>query len=205
MSDNDLEELQVFPTPFLPPSSQTDQPSSPLRTEDEFELPTPHVHVFVSKKTRAMVAHNTEEGEGQEAMVEVVLLVEVVMQLVEMVTMALLTTMASKEGEGLEAPTNKADLQVDTVIEAGKVVVGIMVEELDDDNNGNRPEYRDHHRFRLHNVGQRPIASNEPERFSLGAMNQRCVHSGALYFVGEVFNCCMGVNVTIPALPPLPN
>ena len=34
---------------------------------------------------------------------------------------------------------------------------------------------------------------------------QRCVHSGALYFVGEVFNCCMGVNVTIPALPPLPN
>lgn len=84
-------------------------------------------------------------------MVEVVLLVEVVMHLVEMVTMTL-TTMASKEGEGLEAPTDKADLQVDTVIEAGEMVVGIMVEELDDDDNGNRPEYRDHHRFRLHNV-----------------------------------------------------
>ena len=129
-------------------------------------------------------------------MVEVVLLVEVVMHLVEMVTMTL-TTMASKEGEGLEAPTDKADLQVDTVIEAGEMVVGIMVEELDDDDNGNRPEYRDHHK--------RPIASNEPERFSLGDIDQRCVHSGALYFVGEVFNCCMGVNVTIPALPPLPN
>lgn len=62
-----------------------------------------------------MVFHNTEEGKGQEAMVEVVLLVEVVMHLVEMVTMTL-TTMASKEGEGLEAPTDKADLQVDTMI-----------------------------------------------------------------------------------------
>ena len=39
MSDNDLEELQAFPTPFLPRTSQTDQPSSPLRREDEFELP----------------------------------------------------------------------------------------------------------------------------------------------------------------------
>ena len=39
MSDNDLEELQTFPTPFPPRSSQTDQPSSPLRREDEFELP----------------------------------------------------------------------------------------------------------------------------------------------------------------------
>ena len=27
----------------------------------------------------------------------------------------------------------------------------------------------------------------------------------ALYFVGEDFNCCMGANVNISALPPLPN
>ena len=38
MFDNDLEEIRAFPTPFLSPSSQTDQPSSPLCREDEFEL-----------------------------------------------------------------------------------------------------------------------------------------------------------------------
>ena len=74
-----------------------------------------------------------------------------------------------------------------------------------DENNDNRPEYRDQRRFRPNNIGRRPIAVNEPERFSLGAMDQRCLHCGALYFVGEDFNCCMGGNVTIPALPPLPN
>ena len=43
--------------------------------------------------------------------------------------MMLATTMASKEEEGLEVLADEADLQVDTVVEAGKVVVGIMVEE----------------------------------------------------------------------------
>ena len=74
-----------------------------------------------------------------------------------------------------------------------------------DDNNDNKLEYRDWRRFRLHNEGRRRIAVNEPERFSLGGMDQRCVHCGALCFVGEEFSCCMGGNVTIPALPPLPN
>ena len=36
-------------------------------------------------------------------------------------------------------------------------------------------------------------------------MDQRCAHCGALYFVGEDFISCMGENVSIPALPPLPN
>ena len=36
-------------------------------------------------------------------------------------------------------------------------------------------------------------------------MDQRCLQCGALYLVGEDFNCCMGGNVTIHALPPLPN
>ena len=63
----------------------------------------------------------------------------------------------------------------------------------------------DWHRFKLHNIGHRPIAANEPERFSLGAMDQRCVHCGALYFLGEDFNCCMSGNVSILALPPLPS
>ena len=54
-----------------------------------------------------------------------------------------------------------------------------------DEKNDNRPEYRDQHRFRLHNVDRRPIAVNEPERFSLGSVDQRCLHCGALYFVGE--------------------
>ena len=57
----------------------------------------------------------------------------------------------------------------------------------------------------LHNVGRRAIAANEPQRFSLGAMDQRCMHCSAMYFVGEDFNCCMGGNVSIPTLPPLPN
>ena len=36
-------------------------------------------------------------------------------------------------------------------------------------------------------------------------MDQRCAHCGALYFVGEDIISCMGGNVSIPALPPLPN
>ena len=36
-------------------------------------------------------------------------------------------------------------------------------------------------------------------------MDQRCVHCGALYFLGEDFNCCMSGNVSILALPPLPS
>ena len=81
-----------------------------------------------------VVVHNTEEGEGQEAVVEVVQQVEeALMQLVEMVevmvTMMLATTMTSKEGEGLEFLANEADLQVDIVAEAGEVLLGIMVEQ----------------------------------------------------------------------------
>ena len=38
--DNDLQDSEDFPTPFLPPSSHTDEASSPLHREDEFELPT---------------------------------------------------------------------------------------------------------------------------------------------------------------------
>ena len=38
--DSDLEDSDVFPTPFLPPSSQTDQPSSPSHREDELDPPT---------------------------------------------------------------------------------------------------------------------------------------------------------------------
>ena len=53
------------------------------------------------------------------------------------------------------------------------------------DNNDYRPEYRDWRKFRLHNVSWRPIAANELDRFSLGAMDQRCVHCGALYFIEE--------------------
>ena len=92
------------------------------------------MHVFVPEKTLAVVVHNTEEGEGQEAVVGVVWQVEeVIMQLVEMievmVTMMLATTMASKEGEGLEVLANEADLQVDIVVEADEVLVGITVEE----------------------------------------------------------------------------
>ena len=92
------------------------------------------MHVFVPEKTLTVVVHNTEEGEGQEAVVGVVWQVEeVIMQLVEMmevmVTMMLATTMASKEAEGLEVLANEANLQVDIVVEADEVLVGITVEE----------------------------------------------------------------------------
>ena len=92
------------------------------------------MHVLVSEKTLVVVAHNTEQGEGQEAVVEVVWQVEeVLMQLVEMVevmgTMMLETTTASKEGEGLQVLAEEADLQVDVGVEAGEVVVEMMVEE----------------------------------------------------------------------------
>ena len=55
------------------------------------------------------------------------------MQLVEMVevmvTMMLATAMATKEGGELEVLADKAGLQVDIVVAAGEVVVGIIVEE----------------------------------------------------------------------------
>ena len=91
--------------------------------------------MFVPEKTLAVVVHNTEEGKDQEAMVEVVWQVEeVLMQLVGMVevmvTMMLVTTMASKEGQGLEVLADEVDLQADITVETGKVVVGIMVEEV---------------------------------------------------------------------------
>ena len=91
--------------------------------------------MLVPEKTQAVVVYNTGEGEGQEAVVEVVLQVEeVVMQLVvmvmEMVIMMVPTTMASKEEEGLEVLTDAADLQVDAVVETGEVVVVIRVEEV---------------------------------------------------------------------------
>ena len=94
-----------------------------------------HVYVFLSEKTQVVVAHNTEEGEDQEAEVEVVLLVDdKVMQLAEMVeemvTRMLLTTMASKDGEGIEVLTDETDLQVNAMVEAGEVVVVIMMEEV---------------------------------------------------------------------------
>ena len=47
-----------------------------------------------------------------------------------MVTMMLVTTMASEEGKGLEVLAENADLQVYVVVEAGKMVVKIMVEEV---------------------------------------------------------------------------
>ena len=47
-----------------------------------------------------------------------------------MVTMMLATTMASKEGEELEVLADEADLQVDAMVEAGEVVVAIMVKEV---------------------------------------------------------------------------
>ena len=52
------------------------------------------------------------------------------MQLVQvMVKMMLLITMASKVGDGLEVSPDQVELQVDVVVEVGKVVVGTMVEE----------------------------------------------------------------------------
>ena len=52
------------------------------------------------------------------------------MQLVQvMVKMMLLIAMASKVGEGLEVLPDQVELQVDVVVEVGKVVVGTMVEE----------------------------------------------------------------------------
>lgn len=57
------------------------------------------------------------------------------MQLVGMVevtvTTMLVTTMANKEEEGLEVLEDHVDLQVDVVVEAGEVVVGIMLEEVE--------------------------------------------------------------------------
>lgn len=124
---DDVQDSEAFPTSFLPPSSQRDQPSSPLHKEDKFELP-------VTSCARACGRENPgcgclEEREDQEAMVE-----EVAMGLVEMlevmVTMMLVTTMASEEGKGLEVLAENADLQVYVVVEAGKMVVEIMVEEV---------------------------------------------------------------------------
>ena len=55
---------------------------------------------------------------------------EVVMQLVQvMVKMMLLITMASKVGEGLGVLPDQVELQVDAMLDVGKVVVGTMVEE----------------------------------------------------------------------------
>ena len=55
------------------------------------------------------------------------------MQLVEMVEgmvkMVLATTTANKEGGVLQDLAEEADLQVDVVVEAGEVMVGIMVKE----------------------------------------------------------------------------
>ena len=67
-----LEDSEVVATPFPLCSSHTDQPSSPLYSENEFELPTCSCVYVVPKKTLAMVMDSTEEGEGQEAVVEVV-------------------------------------------------------------------------------------------------------------------------------------
>lgn len=57
------------------------------------------------------------------------------MQLVGMVevtvTTMLVTTMDNKEEEGLEVLEDHVDLQVDVVVEAGEVVVGIMLEEVE--------------------------------------------------------------------------
>ena len=58
MSDNDLEKLQAFPTPLFPRSSQTDQPSPPLRREDEFELQ-------MSSSARACARENPGRGRLQ--------------------------------------------------------------------------------------------------------------------------------------------
>ena len=61
--------------------------------------------MFVSEKTLAVVVHNTEDEEGQEAVVEVVLQAEeVVMQLVEMVEV-MVTMMLDREGLGTSPPT----------------------------------------------------------------------------------------------------
>ena len=214
MSDNDLEELQAFPTPFFPPSSQTDQPSSPLCREDEFELPTSSCARVCARENPgrgrpqhrgrgrprgrgaggiagrggANAAGGDGGGDGNNDVGN---------------------NNGQQRGRGARGPRRPrrppGRRRGRGRRGGGGNNAGGGGGGPPDDNNDNRPEYRDRRRFRLHNVGRRPIAANEPERFSLGAMNQRCIHCGALYFVGEVFNCCMGGNVTVPALPPLPN
>ena len=127
---DDVEDSEVFATPFLPPSSHTYQISSPLDREDEFELPT-------SSRARVCVRENPGRGRprhrgkgrtrgrgrddvaGRGGANEMVKMVEVI------VTMMLLTT-TSKDGEGLEVPAD----QVDVVVQTGEVVVGIIGEEV---------------------------------------------------------------------------
>lgn len=127
---DDVENSEVFATPFLPPSSHTYQTSSPLDREDEFELPT-------SSRARICVRENPgrdrprhrgkgrTRGRGRGDVAgrgganEMVEMVEVI------VTMMLLTT-TSKDGEGLEVPAD----QVDVVVQTGEVVVGIIGEEV---------------------------------------------------------------------------
>ena len=127
---DDVEDSEVFATPFLPPSSHTYQISSPLDREDEFELP-------MSSRARVCVRENPGRGRprhrgkgrtrgrgrgdvaGRGGANEMVEMVEVI------VTMMLLTT-TSKDGEGLEVPAD----QVDVVVQTGEVVVGIIGEEV---------------------------------------------------------------------------
>ena len=209
MSANDLEELQAFPTPFRPLSSQIDQPSSLSRREDEFELPTSSCARVCARENpgRGRPQHRGRgrpRGRGRGGMAgrgganaaggdgggdgnnDV-------------------GNNGQQRGRGARGPRRPGRRRGRGRRGGGGNNAGGGGGGPPDDNNDNRAEYRDRRRFRLHNVGRRPIAANEPERFSLGAMDQRCIHCGALYFVGEVFNCCMGGNVTVPALPPLPN
>ena len=127
---DDVEDSEVFATPFLPPSSHTYQILSPLDREDEFELPT-------SSRARVCVRENPGRGRprhrgkgrtrgrgrgdvaGRGGAKQMVEMVEVI------VTMMLLTT-TSKDGKGLEVPAD----QVDVVVQTGEVVVGIIGEEV---------------------------------------------------------------------------
>lgn len=127
---DDVENSEVFATPFLPPSSHTYQTSSPLDREDEFELPTSsRARICVRENPgRDRPRHRGKErtrGRGRGDMAgrggakQMVEMVEVI------VTMMLLTT-ASKEREMLEV---RAD-QVDVVVQTGEVVVAIIGEEV---------------------------------------------------------------------------
>ena len=214
MRDNDLEDSEVFPSPFLPSSSRIQQTLLSLHREDEFELPTSssarvcarenpgcgrpqhrgrrrprgHGRGGMVGRGGANAAGGDGGGDGDNDAGN---------------------NNGQQRGAGARGPGRQSrpsgrrcsrDRQGDGGNNGGGGGGGPH-----DDNIDNKPECRDRDRFRLHNIGRRPIAANEPERFSLGAMGQRCEHCGALYFVGEVFSRCMGGNVTIPALPPLPN